>query len=187
VDSRYLIVTDLETTGLNEDKHEIIQIAREVVDLQTRSRMPDGNMSCYVIPTHWDKREKEAMEVNKLERWFLQTNGESLWEALRRYSVGMPWDNASMASWGDLENKFLPKAFVSTNRPIPYNHRTTDIRSYAWLKQVETYRDINYAGLTEVAERLGIMVEAQLLHDAAYDVWLTSEVLIRLLGGESGT
>ena len=98
----------------------------------------------------------------------------------------MPWDNASMASWGDLENKFLPKAFLQTNRPLPYNHRTTDIRSFAFLKQVEIYRDTDYVGLTAVAERLGIMVETHLLHDAAYDVWLTSEVLIRLLGGKDG-
>ena len=182
MEARYLVVTDLETTGLNERKHEIIQIAREVIDLHSLTRVPELTWSGYVRPLKWDKREKEAVKVNGLELWFLQQNGESLWKTLMEFSVGVPWDQASLASWGiDFEVAFLKEAFKMTDRPIPYSYRVVDIRSHAFLKRVGFCRDTEYVGMSKVAEELGIPVKEECLHDARYDTWLASEILINLL------
>ena len=183
MDSRYLVVCDLETTGLKSEKHEIIQIAREVVDLQTRERMADGAMNCFIKPgNRWSKRDPEAMEVNKLEAGYLEEYGVNLWEGLRQFSVGVPWNNASLASWGiDLEFSFLNAACAETLRPVPYNYRTVDIRGYAFIEQVKKFRDTEYKGLTAVCNDLEIPVITSMLHDARYDAWLASEVLITLL------
>lgn len=179
---KYLAITDLETTGLDEDRHEIIQIAREVVDIQRRIRIEKFTDSWYVHPSRWENREAKAMAVNKLALHTLHSEGIPLDMALQMFSVGVDWSSTPLTAWGnDFEMKFLNAAFEEADRIIPYNFKSFDIRSFAFGEQVRRTGDQEYKGLADCAQSLGISVDPKRLHDAAYDVWLTSEIYLTLL------
>ncbi len=51
--ARYWCVTDLECTGLEPPRHEIIQIARVVIDTVDKQIITSLTMSKYIQPTRW--------------------------------------------------------------------------------------------------------------------------------------
>jgi hypothetical protein len=55
------------------------------------------------------------------------------------------------------------------------------VRSFAFGEQIKRTGSIDYLGLSECAQSLDISVDMTKVHDAAYDVWLTSEVYLELL------
>ncbi|MEE3166408.1 MAG: exonuclease domain-containing protein, partial [Chloroflexota bacterium] len=64
--ARFWCVADLECTGLEPERHEIIQIARVVIDTVEKTIIPGLMTSEYILPTRWDQRDHEAMKVNEL-------------------------------------------------------------------------------------------------------------------------
>lgn len=184
MDARYHVVTDLETTGTKHGHHEIIQIARTVVDVRDCCLVPNSSMSAYVVPDHWDRRTKEAMDVNKISWDLLDNEGLTLKEALSWWSTGINWSKSIVAAWGiDFELGFLEAAYESVDRVRPYGYRGFDVRSGAFLFSART-RDMEYRGLADAARHLGLAVDESRLHDAAYDVQLTSAIYLDLLSNE---
>lgn len=182
--ARYLAITDLETTGLDEENAVIIQIAREVIDRQLAMRVDALTWSCYVLPSDagWVQKTKQAMAVNQIKLSTLTAEGWTLETALQGFSLGVNWKDTPLTAWGnDFELKFLDAAFKSIDRVKPYNFKSFDVRSYANGRQVEKGLDYEYRGLHEAAKDLGIEVDTDKLHDAVYDTWLTSEIYLTLL------
>ena len=58
--ARYWCVTDLECTGLEPERHEIIQVARVVIDTVEGEIIPSLTMSEYILPTRWEQRDPQA-------------------------------------------------------------------------------------------------------------------------------
>lgn len=180
--ARYLVVTDFETTGLDENKHSIIQVARVVYDAIERRAVPGSFLNLYVWPVdNWESRSQEAMAVNRIPQDLLEAQGVPLDEALRQFCTGVDWTRSVIAAWGnDFEMKFLKAAFQSTGRVRPYTYKSFDVRSAAFLLMLHYSRE-EYLGLEEAARYFDIPVEPDRVHDAAYDVELTCAVLDRLL------
>ncbi len=59
----YYLAFDLETTGLNPDYHEIAQIG---IILLTSDLEEVSSGEIRLMPEHWDRAEKKALEVNKI-------------------------------------------------------------------------------------------------------------------------
>ncbi len=179
--ARFLVVTDLETTGLNQNKHEIIEIGRVVVDLREKRIVPNTSIKVYVRPENWVTHNPEAMKVNRLSLAKLLAEGVSLGVALGDFSRGIDWTQSVIASWGtDFELKFLEAAFQKTNRVVPYTYKSVDIRSWAFLPLAMAGWE-EYPGLQEACEIYGIDMDPELLHDAEYDARKTAELAIYLL------
>jgi len=177
-----MVITDLETTGLKEKKHDIIQIAREVIDLDTHERIPQLTWDSYIYleAPQWANRDRDAMDVNKISKDLLDVLGMPLKDALREFSIGVNWSEAVLTAWGnDFELKFLDEAYTKSNRIIPYLFKTFDVRSANFQEQLrQRPYDIEYRGLKDAALYWHIPVEEQKMHTAVYDVWLTSEIFI---------
>ena len=179
--ARYWVVTDLETTGLNEQKHEIIQIARTVVDTASRQIVPGSQFNIYVTPSQWEGRDRKAMAINRIQKSTLNSVGVDLYSALGDYSRHINWSESILAAWGiDFELKFLHAAHSKTMRVVPFNYQTFDVRSAAFLHFAQDGL-LEYPGLAEAAEAFGLDVDHNRLHDAVYDVELTAEIVLALL------
>lgn len=61
---RDLLLIDLETTGLDASRHEIIQLAAVLLNRKTLKE--EEVFSSYVKPLAWQRRDKESMAVNKI-------------------------------------------------------------------------------------------------------------------------
>ena len=174
--ARFLVITDIETTGLHpEANHEIIQIARVIYDTQARRVIPGTEYMAYVRPTFWDDRTIEAMDVNRLSsKQFLIDNGVTLSQALRGWSRGVDWRRSVVAAWGiDFESRFLASAHERAGRDILYPFQMVDLRTLAWW--CIGYNEIY--GLGEAAELLGVEYSEEHAHDALYDVQCEAGVL----------
>ncbi len=183
VEARYHCVIDLETTGLSPIRHEIIQMARVVVDTLDRRIIPELTLSRYVRPIYWDKRSKEAMEVNKISKRVLNMEGFTLSDALGELMRGVDWSQTVLASWGtDFELKFLEAAHNRTNRVCPYPYQSFDIRSAVQYERMRR-RLTEYLSLGKSCEYFGVDYDPNLAHDALYDAQVTANLEVTLLQG----
>ena len=179
--ARYWAVTDLETTGIDPAKHEIIQIARVVIDTVDRVIIPRLTFMAYVKPKRWRDREREALEVNGLTLTKLKEEGGGLCPALREFTWGPDWGDTVLAGWGvGFEANFLVTAFKETRRAVPFPFQTIDVRSLVQLVRAQR-GESEYLGLRDAAGWLGVAVDPGRLHDALYDATVTAEVVLQLL------
>lgn len=179
--ARYWCVTDLETTGLEHQRHEIIQIARVVIDTVDESIVGSLTMSQYIQPTRWDQRDDAAMAINGITFSRLQTEGISSDQALAAYCRDVNWGETVLAAWGaDFETQFLREAVRQIGRDVPFNYKVIDVRSLAhlpraWLGFTE------YLGLGESCDYYSVNFDRGRAHDALYDATKTAELALALL------
>ena len=182
--ARYLVITDLETSGLIPGTHEILQVARVVVDSQEKCILSYTSMDEYVIPIRWRARSQEAMDVNHLTLQKLTTDGIVIDAAMDQFVKGVNWHEAVLASWGiDFELKFLTRAFEERQRPVPFVFKGFDVRSAVHMVRAMA-GETQYLGLGEACDWFGVPFDVKLAHDAGYDAARTAELVVKLLRGE---
>ena len=179
--ARYWCVTDLECTGLEPERHEIIQIARVVIDTLEKTIIPGLTTSEYILPTRWDQRDHAAMKVNGLTIKKLQAEGVSAKLALEDFGRGVDWNETVLAAWGaDFETKFLQDAFRRIDRVVPFTFKVIDVRSLGHLPRAKLgFTD--YMGLGESCDYYGVPFDSGQAHDALYDTTKTAELALELL------
>ena len=179
--ARYWCVTDLETTGLDPDRHEIIQVARVVIDIVDKNIIPGLTTTEYIQPTRWDQRDNVAMKVNGLTFRKLQAEGISPKQALEDYRRGVNWSETVLAAWGaDFEVKFLQDAFRRIDRVVPFHYKVIDVRSLGHLPRARL-GFTKYLGLGESCDYYGVPFDSSKAHDALYDATKTAELALALL------
>lgn len=179
--ARYWCVTDLECTGLEPERHEIIQIARVVVDTVEQTIIPSLTMSEYIQPSRWDQRDHSAMKVNEITREKLQCEGIPKQQALEGFRSGLNWNETVLAAWGaDFEAKFLQDAFRQIDRVVPFTFKVIDIRSLGHFPRAKLgFTD--YLGLGDSCDYYGVSFDVAKAHDALYDAAKTAELALALL------
>ncbi len=179
--ARYWCVADLECTGLEPERHEIIQIARVVIDTVEKIIIPGLTMSEYILPMRWDQRDHAAMKVNELTFEKLQAEGVSAKLALTDFGSEVNWSETVLAAWGvDFETKFLRDAFRRIDRVVPFTFKVIDVRSLGHLPRAKLgFTD--YMGLGESCDYYGVPFDSGNAHDALYDATKTAELALELL------
>ena len=179
--ARYWCVTDLECTGLEPERHEIIQIARVVIDTVEQTIIPGLTTSEYIQPKRWDQRSHAAMKVNELTLEKLQCEGIPTQRALEGFRREVNWNETVLAAWGvDFETKFLRDAFRRIDRVVPFTFKVIDIRSLGHLPRAKLgFTD--YLGLGESCNYYGVPFDGGKAHDALYDATKTAELALVLL------
>ena len=179
--ARFWCVADLECTGLEPERHEIIQIARVVIDTVEKTMIPDLTMSEYILPMRWDQRDHAAMKVNELTFEKLHAEGISAKRALTDFASKVHWSETVLAAWGvDFETKFLRDAFRRIDRVVPFTFKVIDVRSLGHLSRAKQGLT-DYMGLGESCDYYGVSFDSSKAHDALYDATKTAELALALL------
>ena len=122
-----IVIIDLETTGLDPAKHEILEIGAVKVDT-------GETFECKVHPLHIKEADPKALEINgyKKEDWeeaFLLPNALKLLnEFLGKDTVYLMTYNITF-DWG-----FLREAYESTGIKAPFHYHKLDLLTLAWSK-----------------------------------------------------
>jgi len=167
-------IIDLETTGLDPDKHEIIEIGAVIFDDEKPGSLETVNIK--VIPEHIENASPKALEVNgyKKEDW---TDAVTLEKAMSILSPKVG-DSIFCAhnmifDWGFL-NAACKKLFIE----LPFNHRKIDLFTIAWAKI--DHSKMKYWNLKAICEELEIEPEPA-IHRAINGAMTEYEVYKKLM------
>lgn len=150
---RPLVVTDVETTGLDVRRHEIIEIGAVMLDPVTLDL--GATLDLKIKPEHPETAQVEAFAINGYtpEAW---QEAIALHEAMTRYAEFTA--GAVFASWNiTFDWQFIEEAFRTTDVRPELDYHRIDIPSLAWL-QLRAKRPTSFK-LSSLAPLLGIEPE----------------------------
>jgi DNA polymerase-3 subunit alpha (Gram-positive type) len=120
-----LLVIDLEATGLDSTKHEIIQIGAVLLDKKTLKEK--DYFSTYIKPKKWKNKSAPAMKVNKIA-WEMLKSAPSLKLGLIKMEKHFHSNEVIIANYGStFDIEFLKKGFRDIKRKYPYEYHVFNI------------------------------------------------------------
>lgn len=123
-----LTFVDIETSGLNPDKHSILRISA--------TRTSDGAIfDKWICPEQGKWGDKKALEINGVDVEFLKTNGEPLKDVLREFSkFSAKGGPGLMAGCGvAFELSFLDESCRRHGIKPPFSGKRVDLQSAAFV------------------------------------------------------
>lgn len=179
--SKNILIVDLETTGLDVHRHEIIQIAAVLLDKKSLTELKHFNS--FVKPRFWKRRDPEAMAVNKIE--FNQlAHAPTLFEAIKKFRKAFAPSEVIVANYGGiLDITFLRKAFESGKFPYTYDYHIFNIWAlcYAYMSKYGRFSNTKKFpgfGLEDLAKKFKLQSQT---HDALDDCRLEADVMRHIL------
>ena len=112
---------DIEATGINVTKHEIIQLAAVLLDKKTLKEKKSFNM--FIKPKKWSGREQEAMDVNNIS-WEQLKKAPSLKTVLKKFDETFGSNVIPTTYGGNLDIIFLPAAYREAKIKYPFEYHT---------------------------------------------------------------
>lgn len=174
-----ILLFDLECTGLDVTKHEIIQIAAILLDKKTLKQKK--SFESYVKPKKWAKREPEAMAVNKIS-WEQLKNAPSMEAVLKKFNRAFGSDVTPAMYGGNLDIIFFPAAYRSVKMKYPFTVQYTFNLwplCYFYMARHKALKNPHkFAGFTleDVGDHLGVK-KVSGRHDALVDCEYEADVL----------
>ena len=150
---RPIAITDVETTGLDAVKHEILEIGLVLVDQRTDEVIDTLNIK--VKPEHIETADPNALKINGYdpENWL---NAVSLLEAMTLYSHKAK--NAIFCSHNvTFDWSFIAAAFKKAGLKSTLDYHRLDLFSLIWAKTKDS--NIESFSLSKVALFLGLPEE----------------------------
>src|SRR5262245_37230598 len=118
-----LLLIDLESTGLDVNKHEIIQLAGLLLDKKTLQEK--ARFDSYISPKNWTGRSKPAMAVNKIA-WQDVKAAPDLKSVMSQFDKIFPHDVTVAYYGGLLDMPFLNAAYKQIGKPYPFDYHPLD-------------------------------------------------------------
>lgn len=180
------LLVDVEATGLDITKHEIVQIAGLLLDKQTLEEKQ--RFVSYIKPQRWEQRDPEAMVINQLDLKILEDAPE-LSIVLQQFFSTFPNDIIPTSYGGSLDFTLLPAACQSAGIPYPYDYHVFNLWPLCYWFMAQRNKLNNpkkFVGfeLEDVARELGINPPAA-RHDAMVDCELEADVMHKLFAALS--
>lgn len=170
-----LIITDIETTGLNPIKHEIIEIG--AVRIKSDSLIEIADFSVKIKPTNLDVADPESLDLIDFVNidW---TNSKNLLVAIKDFNKFA--ENGLLAGWNfSFDWSFLSRYFYSNNVAELFDYHRIDLMSIAYdfskrIKSIET------GGISLRKFAKFFEIDFPETHSALADAKLTAEVYRRI-------
>jgi DNA polymerase-3 subunit epsilon len=177
-----LLVLDIESTGLDFRKHEIIQIA--AVQLDRKTLKEKKRFESYIKPRRWSKRDPEAMAVNNIT-WDSLKEAPGMKTVLKKFQKTFG-ANITIAPYGTiLDTLMLRVAYQECKMRYPFDYHVFDIWPlvYTYLAKKNLLKNKRrFAGfsLDDAARHFKITIPAD-RHTALTDVLVEAEVLRQII------
>jgi DNA polymerase-3 subunit alpha (Gram-positive type) len=172
-----LAFVDIETTGLNPFKHEIIEIGCLITKQNERNEwVVVEEFECKVKPEHIETAEAEALRITGYDEsaWMFAHSLEEALKMLSQKCEGCVLVGQNIS----FDYSFLSYAFGSKNIKDTFFYAKLDTLSLAYMRFRKDDSITNFT-LRELCERLGIKNEKA--HTALADVRATFEVFKKLM------
>lgn len=171
---RHLIFVDLETTGLDKIKHEIVEVGCLVVNGRNFEVVEE--YVAKVKPQHIETATPEALEINGYtkEKWKEAKNLGEVLKKIAELSIG-----GMIAGWNiAFDWEFIENGFHKYNIESTFNYHKVDVQGIAYAALYKE-KGVKSLKMRKVAEYFGIKLGS--VHGAEEDVRITYEIFKRLM------
>ncbi|TSC87797.1 MAG: exonuclease RNase T and DNA polymerase III [Microgenomates group bacterium Gr01-1014_16] len=172
--SRPILFIDLEMSGLDISRHEILEIAALLVS-QPNFEVTNSYYA-KIRPEHINTADPKALKKNSydLKTW---SDAIPLRQALLDLSRMAP--DCLLAGWA-VQNEwdFLNAALARENLPYFYHHHLIEVSTLAFVK-LYPEKDVNFLNLNRVSKKLGVYLDH---HKPDSDIRATYEIFKKLSG-----
>lgn len=179
--SKDILLIDLEATGVNFTKHEVIQVAAVLLDRKTLKEKKA--FVSYVRPKAWKSRDPKAMEVNKITLATLK-DAPLPKVVAKQFLEAFPADSVILANYGGVfDINFLRRMIESSGFAYAYDHHIFNLwpLMYVYIakhgKFTNKHKFAKF-GLEEFIKMFKLDIQS---HDALEDCRLEAEILRRIL------
>lgn len=171
---RKLVFVDIETTGLDPEIHEIIEISCLIVDGETFEEV--GGFTEKIVPERIGLADPNAISISGYtqEGW---QNARSLQEVIQKFAGTVP--GGIITGWNvAFDWSFLEHALKRLNINSDFDYHRLDVMSIAYGKLFPDL-EVTELGLRKIAPKLGIEIDEK--HGAEKDIRATYEVFKKLM------
>lgn len=177
-----LLMIDLEFTGIDVTKHEIIQIAGVLLDKKTLKEKK--SFMSYIKPKHWRNRDPESMKINNIT-WDDLKDAPDIKKVLQKFNRTFGAEVTPTFYGGRLDIIFLSAAYRDEKIKYPFDYHINDLwpLCYTFMamhKQLKNKKRHLGFSLENVGDYLGVKRMPE-RHNAIGDCLYQAEVLRALL------
>lgn len=177
-----LLLIDIEATGLDPHKNEIIQIAAVLLDKKTlREKI---SFVSYVKPENWRNRNPESMAINNIS-YAMVKDSPTLAKTLATLQRKFKLNEVIIANYGPiLDIEYLKAAYRKLKKPYPFEYHVFNIwplcYTYAASHKLLKNRS-RYSGFSLEDLMKHFKIKAENRHDALVDCRVTADVLRHII------
>jgi DNA polymerase III epsilon subunit family exonuclease len=178
-----IIAFDLETTGLDVGKDEIIELGAILFSVkESRGRMVPEKLDEFQTFAKASKPiPPEASRVNNITDDML-VNAPSCAEALKQFKVFCDRSNCLVAHNAEaFDKRFLSAAYGKHSVPFPTQPILDSIKMARNIVQLPNYSLGTIAKALEARKEISLKVDEKSMHRATYDCEMLMHVLVALL------
>lgn len=172
-----LVFLDVETTGLNPEVHEIIELGAVVARAEGNVLRETARLDFKIQPKNIALADPQALRINGYDasQWLFAATLEDVLRQFKDTAKG----GVLVAHNLSFDWAFLSKAFEKTEIENTLHYHKLDTISIAFAKLAEE-EDINKFSLRALCEHFGI--ENKRAHSAFSDAYATFELFKKLMG-----
>ncbi len=177
-----ILIIDVESTGLDYQKNDLIELAGVLLDKKTLKEKK--HFRSFIKPEHWRNRDPEAMAVNKIT-WEDLAKAPSLRTVINTFQKKFG-TNVILAPYGTImDTAMLRVAYKKIGKQYPYDYHVFDVWPLCYTYMAKKKLLVNkkrFSGfsLNDIANHFKIKVPSN-RHTALADCRLEAEVLRKLV------
>jgi DNA polymerase-3 subunit epsilon len=177
-----LLLIDLETTGLDASRQEIIQLSAILLDKKTLKEKSFFN--AYAKPVKWAQRNKESMRINGIKKEWLNA-APSLSSVLKEFNKKFNASEVILSYYGGpVDMDFLRAAYYKHKIKWQFDYHYFNLWAYfyavlAGKNQLKNKKKFTGFSLEDLMKKFKI--KSQSRHDGLEDCRIEAEVLRKLI------
>src|SRR5579864_5472585 len=180
---RDILLIDLEFSGFDLQKHEILQFGAVLLDKKTLKEKKA--FSSFVRPTKWKYRDRESMAVNKIS-FDMVRSAPPLKEVIAEFERVFGHNVILAAYVGFNDKRFLMEGYRRAGKKFLFDYHYFDLWPlfYAYLakgNKLKSKKDFAGFGLEFLIKMFKIKIDESSLHDALVDCRVEAEVLRKVM------